>query len=253
MKAGGTYIISVELADIKIAQVQSIIFTLKANKTVKKVYPDNVDYIDGKFKLSLTQQDTLDLEGNISIEAQINFLNKSVAKSFIKFAYIKPTLATQIIDGNKPYEDNDDIYMGIDEIIVYAGGGEGGTDNYNNLTNLPTLNSVILKGNMTFESIGLDTYIESKKDEFKGEKGDTGEKGDKGDKGDKGEQGPVGPQGEKGDIGLTGPQGEQGLQGEKGADGYTPVKGVDYWTTEDILEVQSYIDSQIGGALNGSY
>ena len=39
----------------------------------------------------------------------------------------------------------------------------------------------------------------------------------------------------------------------KGADGYTPVKGTDYWTAEDIAEIQSYIDNQIGGALNGSY
>ena len=39
----------------------------------------------------------------------------------------------------------------------------------------------------------------------------------------------------------------------KGADGYTPVKGTDYWTADDIAEIQSYIDNQIGGALNGSY
>ncbi len=39
----------------------------------------------------------------------------------------------------------------------------------------------------------------------------------------------------------------------KGADGYTPVKGTDYWTTDDKAEIQSYIDTQIGGALNGSY
>ena len=39
----------------------------------------------------------------------------------------------------------------------------------------------------------------------------------------------------------------------KGKDGYTPVKGTDYWTAEDIAEIQSYIDNQIGGALNGSY
>ena len=39
----------------------------------------------------------------------------------------------------------------------------------------------------------------------------------------------------------------------KGADGYTPVKGTDYWTTDDKTEIQSYIDSQIGGVLNGSY
>ena len=39
----------------------------------------------------------------------------------------------------------------------------------------------------------------------------------------------------------------------KGEDGYTPVKGTDYWTADDKAEIQSYIDSQIGGALNGSY
>ena len=39
----------------------------------------------------------------------------------------------------------------------------------------------------------------------------------------------------------------------KGEDGYTPVKGTDYWTADDIAEIQSYIDNQIGGALNGSY
>ena len=39
----------------------------------------------------------------------------------------------------------------------------------------------------------------------------------------------------------------------KGKDGYTPVKGTDYWTDEDKAEIQSYIDAQIGGALSGSY
>ena len=39
----------------------------------------------------------------------------------------------------------------------------------------------------------------------------------------------------------------------KGEDGHTPVKGTDYWTDEDKAEIQSYIDAQIGGALNGSY
>ena len=40
---------------------------------------------------------------------------------------------------------------------------------------------------------------------------------------------------------------------KKGTDGYTPVKGTDYWTESDKAEIQSYIDTQIGGALNGSY
>ena len=93
----------------------------------------------------------------------------------------------------------------------------------------------------------VSEYVAAHKEELKGEKGD------------KGEQGPVGPAGPQGETGLTGPQGpkgdtgEQGLQGDKGNDGYTPVKGTDYWTAQDVAEIQSYIDSQIGGALNGSY
>lgn len=35
--------------------------------------------------------------------------------------------------------------------------------------------------------------------------------------------------------------------------GDTPQRGTDYWTSEDISEIQSYIDTQIGGVLNESY
>ena len=52
--------------------------------------------------------------------------------------------------------------------------------------------------------------------------------GPKGDKGDTGEQGLQGPKGDKGDTG------EQGLQGPKGDKGDTPIKGIDYFTNEDI-------------------
>lgn len=45
----------------------------------------------------------------------------------------------------------------------------------------------------------------------------------------------------------------KGEKGEPGSPGYAPVKGTDYWTSEDISEIQSYIDTQIGGALNGAY
>ena len=48
-------------------------------------------------------------------------------------------------------------------------------------------------------------------------------------------------------------KGDKGDKGDPGAEGYTPVRGTDYWTADDIAEIQSYIDSQIGGALNGSY
>lgn len=48
-------------------------------------------------------------------------------------------------------------------------------------------------------------------------------------------------------------KGEKGDKGDPGADGYTPIRGTDYWTETDILEIktycQAYIDSEIlGGA-----
>lgn len=43
--------------------------------------------------------------------------------------------------------------------------------------------------------------------------------------------GAPGPQGGKGDPGETGPQGEQGPAG------YTPQRGVDYWTAADQAQI----------------
>ena len=72
----------------------------------------------------------------------------------------------------------------------------------------------------------------------RGEKGADGAQGPKGDKGDKGDQG------EKGDKGDQGAPGAQGEQGAKGEDGYTPQKGVDYYTEADKSEIiQEVIDN----------
>lgn len=98
--------------------------------------------------------------------------------------------------------------------------------------------------------IANSVRIDADNGNFKGEKGDTGPKGDKGEKGDTGEQGVQGIQGEKGDKGdpftysdftpeqlavLKGEKGDNGIDGE---DGYTPQKGVDYFTDEDIARLK---------------
>lgn len=59
--------------------------------------------------------------------------------------------------------------------------------------------------------------------------GEKGEPGADGSDGADGADGEPGPQGEKGEKGDTGPA---------GADGYSPVRGVDYWTEEDIAEIR---------------
>lgn len=52
--------------------------------------------------------------------------------------------------------------------------------------------------------------------------------GIQGQEGKRGPMGPMGPQGPQGDRGPI------GLRGYKGEDGYTPIRGVDYFTEEDI-------------------
>lgn len=81
------------------------------------------------------------------------------------------------------------------------------------------------------------------KDGQDGAPGPAGADGAKGDKGDQGEQGPAGPKGEQGIQGEIGPQGPQGPQGEPG---YTPMRGVDYWTEEDKAEIIAEIPAGEG-------
>lgn len=64
----------------------------------------------------------------------------------------------------------------------------------------------------------------------------------KGEKGDTGATGPQGPQGDKGDKGDT------GSAGATGPAGYTPARGTDYWTADDIAEIQAYINTAVGNA-----
>ena len=94
----------------------------------------------------------------------------------------------------------------------------------------------------------------------KGEQGIQGPAGAKGDKGDKGDTGDTGPQGPKGEQGLPGADGAKGDKGDKGdtgatgakgadgAAGYTPVKGVDYFTDADKSELVNMVIAQLGGS-----
>lgn len=111
---------------------------------------------------------------------------------------------------------------------------QGGTSNYEELINKPQINNVELVGNKTLEELGIkQTYtaddIAFSDGETFQQKYDSGEL--KGEKGDTGEQGPQGIQGEKGDTGDVGPQ------GPAGQDGYTPQKGIDYFTEADKQEL----------------
>lgn len=76
----------------------------------------------------------------------------------------------------------------------------------------------------------------------KGEKGDTGAPGSDGAKGDKGDKGDTGATGA---AGKDGADGQPGTDGAPGQDGYTPVRGVDYWTSADKAEIEAYIATEL--------
>lgn len=108
-----------------------------------------------------------------------------------------------------------------------------------------------------------------------------GEKGDRGPQGEPGEDGQPGYTPQKGidyfdgtngitpnlTIGTveTLPSGNQAtatitgdkenpvlnLEIPKGTDGYTPVKGTDYWTTDDIAEIKTYCKNYIDNEILG--
>ena len=80
----------------------------------------------------------------------------------------------------------------------------------------------------------ISNYIQSHKNELRGERGEKGEQGEKGDKGDKGDKGAKGERGEKG---------EQGIQGIKGTDGLTTqikVNGTTYIQSNGLITLPDY-------------
>ena len=104
MKAGATYKLVVSV-NADATSIDKMIITIKGQKTdkIQKVYPGEVEFKDGRWRVPLTQEDTESLAGQyIDVEAQINYSNKSVAKTTLKSIYIAPTLATEFVAGSTP-------------------------------------------------------------------------------------------------------------------------------------------------------
>lgn len=150
----------------------------------------------------------------------------------------------------KARQDIEALKKQVDELEFTGGGGGSGApgeDGEDGATFVPSIDE---EGNLSWSN---DKNLENPETiNIKGEQGEKGDKGDKGDKGEQGERGEKGEQGEKGERGeqgLQGEKGEQGEQGEKGDDGYTPVKGVDYFTEEDLAGL-TFDDSEIRADLD---
>ena len=61
------------------------------------------------------------------------------------------------------------------------------------------------------------------------------------------------PKGLDGVNGKDGTDGRNGTDGKDGVNGKTPIRGVDYWTEDDVSAMREYIDGRLGVVENGTY
>lgn len=239
MMSGATYIVLFEFDETIIDNIDTVIFTFAGLNTITKEYPKEVVYKDGLFAVSFTQEDTYALAGGggcyVKTEALVVFKNKSVEKKRLRQLSINGTLNNTVIEGNTPSADNilDRITFDVSGSVIVARADSSGA--------------------ISQEAIekAVSDYLEKNPEiGAKGDKGDPGEPGPKGEKGDPGEPGVKGDPGRDGksaydvavDNGFVGNESQwleslKGADGNDGNDGRTPVKGTDYWTSDDKAEI----------------
>lgn len=103
MKSGTNCIILAKL-NVNVADVDSILFTFAGKKKVVKRYPDEVGYTEssGVFSIPFYQEDTMQMQGSVLCEAQINYLDGAVIKTEVSRLYITSTVGTELIEGDTP-------------------------------------------------------------------------------------------------------------------------------------------------------
>ncbi len=229
--------------------IKAEIFNQKIKLDTQSVVSDSVNYLKIKFftddswngsvKTAVFKNDLLDVSSAVILE-EGNPLYSGDNTCIVPYEVIKPPYFSVSLSGIK----ESTVITTLPEIIKVYQGGEISGDDPDSYT--PTQYEQLINIYSQTQDIAQSVRDDADSGMFKGDKGDKGDTGPQGiqgiqgEKGDKGDTGAQGPQGEKGDKGdpftyedFTGEQ----LAGLKGADGYTPVKGVDYFTDEDIASL----------------
>lgn len=129
MIAGATYTLPIDIG-AALSDVAEVIVTLRSEKTgTKRVkrYPHDYDsYLmdDGRIGLRLSQRDTLMLVGRVTVEAQVNLIAGSVAKTITAETVISDTLGTEFVPGAADNGENmlDGVSLEIGEPIIPLAG-----------------------------------------------------------------------------------------------------------------------------------
>lgn len=225
MISGATYLVIFDF-DYQIEDVEKVIFTFQGKSTITKSYPETATYSDGKILIPLMQEDTIELEGYVYIEAQVNFANKSVEKKKFDTIFISSTLATDFVEGNTPsgdvvlaklrFERDGNVLIAKVEGDIKPEEIEAAVTKYLEEHPIETITKE------ECEEIVAE-YAKEHHDELKG---------DKGDKGDTGEKGEKGADGANGRDGVDGRNGVDGANGADGASAYAIAVSHGYVGTE---------------------
>lgn len=117
MKAGATYNLIVKLPEITDEPseqeiIDEIIFTIKCGSVIlSKVYPSDVSLAGDIYIIPLNQAETKQLVGNCQLEAQVNYTNKAVQKSYIQSFTVSDTLATKDVEGVPDSVHNSELIL----------------------------------------------------------------------------------------------------------------------------------------------
>lgn len=137
---------------------------IKANRVVKgefvfgdlyKYYGDGGEVIwdseSSVFIVPLTEEDTFNLEGAVECQARLVLNDGSVSGSIPEGHYVYTSKSkTRLTEGGAGEESGELLTIKLLKEI-----GFGGTDNYPDLQNLPSINGVTLIGNKTTEDLGI--------------------------------------------------------------------------------------------------
>lgn len=99
MKQGNQFYLEFEISDeednvLDINSVEKVEFTIG---DIQKTYPNDTEYEDGKFKVFLTQEDTFNLNGDVSVEVRVKFKNNTVIGSDVIKERVLDSISTTIL------------------------------------------------------------------------------------------------------------------------------------------------------------
>lgn len=206
------------------------------------------------------------LKVSSAAEAELSVDSKNGANLTVQEESSADLVITPDVPISLSMKEESSVPLNVEKVKVVEVPLEGGTSDHRELTGRDAADQ---------HPMSAITGLEKALEEIQltpGPQGPAGPQGPKGDKGDTGERGLQGEQGIQGPVGETGPRGEQGEKGEKGdtgeqgppgvdgkdgqdgavgpqgpagADGYTPVKGTDYWTEAELEAIKAEITDSI--------